>query len=419
MKTKLLLLIILLPFILKAQDTEVTVSMGAGYANNVYYKLATQTENTYPSVSWDIAFFRDSNYDMNIRVNHQNISKVYVASTNIAEWNSIVLTNEANWTAYYNSATNWAEGAFYQPKVESNAFDYGWGLYNSANHHVVGNRIFVLKLANNDYYKVLIQDFYGGYTFKYAKWNTTSSSWDADQNVSLPNTQNTDRFFNYYSLQNNQGVVAEPAKTDWDFVFMKYYIWYNNTQWYLMTGALHHSAITVAENVEVGTDIGDTSNLSYSADINTIGDDWKTFAGTSYTINSDKKYYIKYANNTIYRLYFTGFVGSSNGNITFKFRDVTSELGYDDISENLKFGIAPNPTENKQINLVYEIKNEMNNSAEIIISDMVGTNVYTGSLSNNAGFFNQSIDLSNLNSGTYLVNVISGNSNKTFKVLLQ
>lgn len=416
MKTKLLILFTFISVAFWAQTAE-TVSMGAGYAQNVYYKLSTQTETTYPSASWDLAFYRNLNTEMNIRVNHQNVTNVYVASTSISDWSTISVSNESSWTSYYNSATNWSEGAFYQPRVDGNAFDYGWGLYNLATHHVVGNRIFVLKFVNGDYYKVLIQDFYGGYTFKYAKWDATGSVWNADQNVSLPNSQNTDRLYNYYSLQNDQSVVAEPANTDWDFVFMKYFLWYNNAQWYLMTGALHHPDVTVAENIETGTDIGDTSGLIFSEEINTIGDDWKTFSGTAYTVNSDKKYYLKYADNTLYRLYFTDFVGSSNGNISFNFQSVT--LGYESLTDNVTLGIFPNPTENKQIHVVYELKNNDPDIQDVQIVSATGQVVHQTTLSQKSGFYNQTLDLQHLPEGVYFARIQSGNTQKTIKIILQ
>ena len=37
----------------------------------------------------------------------------------------------------------------------------------------------------------MIEDFFGGYTFKYAKWNAATSSWDATQTKTIANNEAT------------------------------------------------------------------------------------------------------------------------------------------------------------------------------------------------------------------------------------
>ena len=48
MKTKLLFIAIMfMGLSISAQDTTVNTSMGAGYTNQVYYKLSTETETSF------------------------------------------------------------------------------------------------------------------------------------------------------------------------------------------------------------------------------------------------------------------------------------------------------------------------------------------------------------------------------------
>ena len=395
-----------------AQVTEGSVSMGAGYANQVFYKLSNQQANAYPHSSWDLAFLRTSAFGFATRINDAKGISVFEASNNISDWATIDVSQEAAWTPLYNSETEWEKGA-----LDFGSATYGWGEYNVANHHVSGSIVFVLKYADMTYKKFKIDDFFGGYTFTYSSW--TGSAWSADQTVVLSNTTNPTTLFNYYSLQANAPVVAEPAAADWDLVFTKYNtdIMGDGSMMYPVTGVLHHPNATVAENVEVDGE-GGTSNLEFSENINTIGYDWKTFSGTSYTIDTNKAFYVKTAANTIYRLVFSSFTGSSNGNITFNQEDVTNQLGIENVGDNVSFGLYPNPSSNKKINVVYDVVSTNSDQNTITVYSLSGAKVFESKMNNAAGFFNTEIDLGALNTGIYLLKFQSGNYAETKKLVL-
>ncbi len=66
---KLLLSAMLLATTLMSAQEAVNISMGAGYSNEVYYKLDTQTETIFTAASWDVAFLRNNPVDVGVRVN--------------------------------------------------------------------------------------------------------------------------------------------------------------------------------------------------------------------------------------------------------------------------------------------------------------------------------------------------------------
>ncbi len=414
MKTKLLLVLLVASFITISAQTTVNTSMGANYANMVYYKLNTQTETTFPANSWDMAFLRTSFQDIGIRTNDHNGIDVFEASNNTADWTNINIANESNWTQLRNSYTAWNNGA-----LDQGSATYGWGEYNPTTHHVTGSVIFVLKYSNGDYVKFINQDFYGGYTFKYAKWDTTNSVWLADQTVTIPNTNNPNNTYNYFSFQNDNEVVAEPGTTNWDFVFTKYAKDYNGdgTVYYPVTGVLHNNNIQVAENLNEadGDPLPALSSLTFSDEINTIGDDWKHY-DNGYTVDNETRFYVKYESGTIYRMWFTSFTGSSTGDLTFQFEDVTTALDIKDVSADFSFGMHPNPSTTKQVTIVYQVNNTSDNSIQIY--NINGQQVYTKQLTNTNGFFNQNLDLSNLSNGVYLVKIKSDNNTISKKLIL-
>ena len=391
-----------------SQETTVNLSLGASYTSQVYYKLNTKTETTVAANSWDLAFFRASNYEHGIRVNDGIGIEVFEAANQATAWNTIDITNEAAWSKLYNSDTDRINGAFMQGSAT-----YGWGEYNTATHHITGTIIYVLKYTDGSYKKFICEDFYGGYTIKYASWN--GSDWSEDKSAVISNSNNSNNTYNYFSLQNDNEVIIEPAATDWDFVFTKYFTDVSTSK-YNVTGVLS------SDNITVATATGDTTNnLSYSEAINTIGYNWKSLNATwTYDVDSELKFYVKDKDEKIYKLYFTEFGGSSTGNLAFNFEDVTQTLGIEEIGESIAFGIYPNPVRSdKKINIIFDVNKVNKNENKIEIYNLSGQKVLATSITNSLGFYNKEINLSSLNSGIYMLKFTSGNYQKTKKIVIQ
>ncbi|GLB53370.1 hypothetical protein NBRC110019_24110 [Neptunitalea chrysea] len=397
-----------------------SVTLGAAYVNESYYKLSTSTEASLDASTWDIAFYRENNYDAAVRINDHKAISVFEASIAPSDWSTIDVANIDNWTQLYNSETEWTTGAFdngsYSP-ANGYTFGYGWGEYNFTTHHITGKVIFVLEYADGTYRKFMIEDYYGGYTFKFATWDGTN--WSADTTHTISNTTNTSNLFNYYNLETSSEVTVEPASTDWDLLFTKYNtdIMGDGSMMYPVIGVLHHPDIEVAKNDE--TTSTDTSNLTYNADINTIGYDWKNYTGSTYVVATGMAYYVKYADGTIYRLVFATYEGSLTGVITFNYSDVTNALDTETFDNDISFGIYPNPTINKQVSLVYDIPTGVNTENKVTIYSVNGAVVFEKTINDTAGFYNTDLDLSSLTNGMYLLKFQTGDTSITKKVVLK
>ncbi|WP_417352318.1 T9SS type A sorting domain-containing protein [Flavobacterium alkalisoli] len=433
-KALLSLASIVLGFTATAQEvdengyTTVNVSMQPAYTNQVYFKLATNTQTPVVTSSWDIAFQKASGMNLGaVRVNDGKVT-CYEASADITTWETIDVANESSWTQLYNSETEWSIGAFDNGSENTPSFGFGWGLYNISTHHVTGTRIFVLKTSATNYKKLILQDLdpmAGTFTFKYATWNGTE--WSADETAVIDFSDNEGTEFIYYSMETNNTVSVAPADTDWDFVFNKYYgevsMGGTETVMYSVTGALHNSdtGITVAVKDEAGETTGDITlpaEEDYTEEINTIGDDWKAFnqSTMSYTI-PEKTYYVKYDDGTVYRMYFLTFEGTATGNLSFKYKNVSATMGLGDFDINkASFSLYPNPSADKNVTVAYSNTDLITEAGELTIYSITGSKVYQ--TKTNASQ-TQQLNLSALNSGMYIVKLQAGNYTESKKLIIK
>ncbi|GGB75838.1 hypothetical protein GCM10007424_14740 [Flavobacterium suaedae] len=423
MKKRLLLLASLfVSTITVAQEdyTEVTIPLQPSYTDQVFFDFSTETQTAVTAANWDIAFLRISQMETGVRINDSAGIQVFEASSDVNDWDNIDLANEGTWTELFNSATTWLTGAF-----DTGSGEYGWGDYNPGNHHVTGSVVFVLKYADESYKKLVIEDYFGGYTIKYADW--TGTEWAEDETATIPNGD-TSYTFNFYSLTTDEVVSVAPADADWDLAFGRYYDNVGTAEepmMYLVSGGLHNSAtVTVAQVDETGNtenEITLPENSAYSTDINTIGSDWKEFnmGEFVYDIDTELTYYVKNEDGNIYRMYFTAFGGSSTGELKFNYKNVTATAGLDNVNADVNFGFYPNPALDKRITLIYDLKNNSNEKNTVSIYSLTGAKVFETAITNNAGFYTKELNLSSLNSGIYIVQIQSGDYTQAKKLVIK
>ncbi|WP_326982888.1 T9SS type A sorting domain-containing protein [Chryseobacterium sp. MYb264] len=428
MKTKLLLASL---FALSVQQTAlaqtdangyntVNLTMGPAYQNRVFFDFSANSIVSQPANTWDIAFYRNSSMDFGTRINDAQTIQVYEASNVPANWDNINIANIGSWGApKYNPdiTTRLQDGAF-----EQGSASFGWGDYQPS-HHVEGKIIFVLKYVSTDQYiKFMIDDYFGGYTFKYSKWNAATSTWEPTQTKTIANGTD-DAYFNYFSFATGEKVAnLEPPKANWDLMFTRYYtdfVYPGGSMMYKMAGVLQSPNITVAK---VQPETQDTSaatlpaSTSFSNNIASIGHSWKPTSG----FYTDAVYYVKQGSD-YYRMYFISNGGETSGNTYFKYKNITSVLGVTDIAgKKASFGIYPNPTTaDKKVTVLFDVKEKLDNKGNVQVFDLTGKQVYQAELSNQAGFYKQDLDLSRLIPGNYLVKITFGGSSETKKLIVK
>jgi hypothetical protein len=154
---------------------------------------------------------------------------------------------------------------------------------------------------------------------------------------------------------------------------------------------------------------------AFNSTISTIGSDWKVFdMGTfSYILNDTVVYYLKTYEGTdssYYKIYFTGFTGSSEGKYTF----MQEKLSFVSAPENesrLLLRIYPNPASDR-ISLLFDRPGE----SEINIIDITGRTVHSTRY-DSGGFTNLSLDISSLKSGLYFMQVQVGGESSVLRFI--
>ncbi|MBV6442114.1 MAG: T9SS C-terminal target domain-containing protein [Haliscomenobacteraceae bacterium CHB4] len=395
---------------LNAQTTTHQISAGPGYAQSGYFKLSDGTGQQVPHDAWDIAFSNLGSQQAGIFFNESTASSMGQPTAPIEAYDPFVFDfgesiDPANLTEdlrIYNPETTWAEGAFNTMKDTSNAFDYGWGVYNPAQSKITGSRVFALKLRNGQYRKIMFDEYDGStYTFRIANLdgsNLETHTIDTDFNNGSPVT--------YFSFATGANVTTPTA---WDMVFCRYVAFlFDGTNYlpYFVTGILMNDGIQTARAAGVDPATVDYQDYldSLKNRIDVIGHDWKAFSGISWSVAGDVAYFVKTKDNKLYKIVFTAFGGSANGTGTFE----KTYLGELTSAPDLPAGIRevlvyPNPVADR---LGISFTSESAANASLRLSDTGGRIVWSGNARVQPGLNVLDInDLPSLPAGNYILNV--------------
>lgn len=396
---------------LLAQEQKEVVT-GAGYANDVYYSLENGTLTTVDRANWDIAFVTKQ-MSVSVLANNGSGVELYTYSEgDIDDW-ATVDTAGMDWTPMYNSIETWDMGAFNANTIPGDDFDYGWGRYNMTTHNITGDSIFIIRTLADSIMKVAIVQksaMANTWEFKYSYLDGTG-----EQIVPLNAASYSDDYFIHYSIDSTKFVDREPAKEDWDLLFTKYIDFVPTP--YNVTGVLINDDHILAQELrESGMDQSTHNSYvdtAFTDTINIIGSDWKTFdmGSFSYILTDTVVYFLKTddgdstTNSAYYKIYFTGFTGSSEGKYTFMQERLTFVSAEEHELESL-LQVYPNPAADR-INVVFDFVGR----SDIDIIDMTGRLVHTTHY-DASGFTNLSLDVSTLNPGVFFIRVSAkGESN--------
>jgi hypothetical protein len=301
-----------------------SLSMASGYSNDIFYSFSNGLVTSVPRTNWHFAFYTDSWSSSIITNAGANVQLFTYPLGDTTAWNTTFdVSGIDSWKALNNSDTSWIYSAF--EANQKGHPDYGWGKYNSINHDVVGDSLYVLKLADGSYKKVWIirkVSVQNTYYFKVADLDGQN-----EVSVTLDCRNYASKNFVYYNALTNEVLDREPAKTDWDILFTKYYsleqLQMGNPN-PVVTGVLLNRGNFAIKVSDEAVSVNTYDPHDFSTSLSVIGYDWKTFSNAtfSYTMVPNRKYFVKTGSKKVYKLVFKSFAGSSTGKISFDRKEI-------------------------------------------------------------------------------------------------
>lgn len=438
---KILLALIILPGLLKAQEVSDSVSMLPRNVLDVYYNFETGSKDTVRTNNWHLAFgvrkaqppFKTMQA-ATIRINEGSGVEVFKSSFTASEWNDFDSTNWKTWPTFFNSDSSWDVGAFNQLRNMANPFDYGWGQYDMGSRDVIGNKIWMLAIttsSNPSAPKTFKKLFINKVVYD-TQWVFTISNLNGtDSNtVTINKSAFANKMHAYYNVFTNQVIDREPVMNTWDLLFTKYkteVTLFGQTLMYPVMGVLQNPMLQTAKLMEAGADSmrlgGANDSMYFKSKISNIGWDWKEITTTpgAWPVKDSLAYFMKRANNNgnYARLVFTGyFADPTTQYIKFNLlKYLIIPIGNSEINTSFnQVQIFPNPT-NGLANINFELKN-LSREVSLRIVDLNGREITSKTMNPsqlNNGF---DLDLSGLNSGIYFVTLVADGSAYTAKLMI-
>tara|TARA_B100000795_G_scaffold266661_1_gene250207 strand:- start:30938 stop:32209 length:1272 start_codon:yes stop_codon:yes gene_type:complete len=400
-----------------------TVSIGAGYANTVWYNLDDDTETSVAGNSWDLGF-QINGFSGAILANTAYGANLYLYPKGaIADTATLDTNGLSTWTPWHNPSDTWNSGALNNGRTGS-ATDLGWGTYSVITHHITGDSLFVWVTASGDVKKLWISRLASG------KYYFTIANLDGSGKVHrvLDKDDFPGKNFGYYSISQDKNLNLEPNGV-WHLVFSKY-IEYVPTP-YSVSGirANVNLGLSKAENLADAATFEDVKSLMFTDKINKVGYDWKSynFATRAYNIEDSTAYFVKMDSLNYWKLEMNGFGGSRNGNYIFKKtkivleaapKDTTSiETFIDEVSTATGFTVFPNPSTDKQITLSLDaIANE---ALYLNLVSLSGALVHNQNIEASAIQSDIQLNLNHLQSGIYFLSISNESGSSIQKLVLQ
>jgi len=401
-----------------------SVTLGPGYGGKGFYTLTTANDTVIMNNDWDIAIASYTLMTVSIRINAGFGVEVYRSTGDTTTWTTLDTTSlqgGVTWLRCHDADTSYEPSAF--EAFATGHPNYGWGNYNNITHDVVGDRLFVVRLAGVApvFKKVWIKKFNSMTNSVDIRVSNLDNTSDNTFNIA----KNSNKNYSYVALATSMVMDREPLKDSYDLSFEKYETDLGGGTYYNVTGVKSNRNVKVTEANNILP--ADSYAIWYSnyqpssTNMIEIGSDWKTFnMGTfMWDIEDSLSYFVEDLQGDVYQMWFTGFGGSATGKSIFNVR----QAGWVSVEEQgniiANFNVYPNPASDF-INVAYTMDNEFN-SATLNIFDVTGKYITSQKLGNNLGFNQTVIDLTsmNLSPGIYVAQVVVGNSTATKKFIIR
>jgi len=399
-----------------AQAVLDTVSMGAGYANNVWYSLDNDNQAEVSATNWDLGLAATINPSSplvaSIIFNLKSGNVYEIGGATIANFATADTTGLSTWTPLDNDETNWANGAL--NTMADGHPDYGWGIYDGVSHSgIAADRVFVIKYTDNTCVKFYVDLAFlpiAKYTVTFANLDNTGQG---TQTMLLADYAG--RNFGYVKLGAAPALVSrEPSSASWDLLFTQYKTTAVPAPFNTVTGILHNVGVESAKVIDVDNTATyeDWQSATFAEEINTIGYNWKAFENNIYTMAPNTVYFVKDQTGDIWKIIFTGFTGASEGKTMFS-KEKLETLGLSEGEAAVFTAAFPNPA-----NTSFSMAVSNGENAEIRVYNLLGALCYETAVSGNQ-LQEVQIPVADLNNGLYQVVCTSNGKSVAQKIVVQ
>lgn len=424
MKTYLLLLVTVFTMQTGMAQNFIQLSIGEGYANQLFYDLDTDKSVELKTSDWDLVFTTFGLQDAGIHFNESSAStfdmpapalELYLVDTN--SFDSLTAF-DTTFTRLFNDERSWGFGAFNVNLIPGNFFDFGWGNYNPMTRQVIGDELFVIKLRSGVYKKLLIELLdVDVYRIKWANLDGTEVETAA---IDKKDFQNGLALFSF-----NTGTTLDIDLSGMDLLYTRYITSVPDTNTtdildYTVTGFLSMPGTEVARIEGLDPDeVMANDTIEYTSQLDAIGYEWKAFDFTEgWVIPNDLSYLVKTTEGKLYKLVLIDFEGSFTGVTTIQ-RTELNVVSTQNINTAFEdFQVYPNPVQN-DLNVAFALK-EADQNVQLRLFNQLGQQLWTTVVDGNTGQNNYNFQLSKtFPSGTYYLNIQAGQSQMTQKISIQ
>lgn len=388
-----------------------TVSILSGYTQRAYYSVDNGEVLNVSNNDWDIAFSCSGPGAAGSAILINEATSTLYASpydTSMTSWNNFDTTGAFFWPQFLNSDTTWTNGAFNRWRGARGLYDMGWGMLDPNNNFwTFGDSLYMVKISNGTFKKLRINSLKSGvWEFTYANLDGSS-----DTTITITKANYPNRNFIYYSMVTHQILDKEPNNNSWELLFLKHREYISNI-YVSVSGLLTNKNIwTAKSHLNSFNDAlnATTPQTPFTQKINNIGFEWKKYSSQTGWMVYDTIAYFLYNKDSsrFYRIIFTGFGGSSNGNFIFH-KTLIKNVGLNGENHSVKeLSIYPNPSSNGEFTLLYEIENPC--YLTVLVTDLQGHTIYENSIFSNKGIFTHFVKVPFFARGLYLLTIKENN----------
>lgn len=430
MYKKIILLLAIIPFCIKAQNTAPvdyivkSIKVDNGFHN--FFKFNTNTLTDINQSGWDIAFYNEV-HEIGGKINDAKGVKLWRVFKDTTNFASATLADTL--TNLFNNNDSFAYlGAMDTIYTGSSSLFFNIGIgkfYTDPAYSAVATRFFIIKKSDGSFGKFYVSYTNRIFTIRYANMDNTG-----DKYIHI--TKQSPSFKQYQYLDLNSSMISttfEPNMFDWDIVFRKYVK--GNTE--LPLGIMTNNSYNLirfsniaglpAEYLKYGivsTEcyevIGDPATVTYNGSLSTmepisrlnnqIADKWLNT--TTQQPITNKSFFLRDRGGRLWHLIFTTYDAATNTiGIAYKDKGQVASIQSEISGQNYIIY-------QQNQNLIINLEKEDFKTKLIQIYDINGRKLVSKELKNEV-----EINVSEFQNSVILIQVIGDKSSQSFKYFVK